>query len=723
MHPEIHCFKVGSFVEYARNRSNACLRRPDAVNPVISDQARFVAKICRFVEVDMKYYRVRRQFRVLSFLCLSLVFSSLVSAQDKDWRPVSAQELGTKTPVVEPDADAEAIFWEVRIDDSSDEDLSLKHYVRVKIFTERGREKYSKFDIPFTKGMKIKDLAARVTKPDGTSVEIKKEDVFEREIIKASGLKIKAKSFAVPNIEPGVIIEYRYKESINDAGAMGMRLQFQRDVPVQNLSYFYKPYNSQKPRYQSYNFSDTKFVKDKDGFYLASRMNVPALKEEPRMPPDDMVRPWMLLTGSRLSIMSASAFSISFAVKDPSSPALYWGAVSTERAALTKFMTKSNGDIKKAAAEITAGAATPDEKLRKLYEFCQTQIKNTSFDPALTDEQRQKLPETKSLNDVLKRKSANSQFVDLLYGALTNALGFETRIAYTGNRSEMFFDPNMANESLIHPAAIAVKVGDDWKFFNPGMAVLPYGMLVWYEEDVWAILVGNNNYVWVKTPLTGHDGSVAKRKGKFTLLEDGTLEGDVVVEYVGQMSLTFKMDNFSESQNKLEEDLKDGIKRRISTAEISDLSIENVHDPVKPIVYRYKVRVPNYAQKTGKRLFLQPGFFEYGSDPLFSGAARKYDVYFDYPWSEVDSIEINLPKNFDLDNADAPGEIADPQKIGSLKITIGVDKVNSFLKYDRKFHFGGGGNLLFPAASYQPVKNLFDTFHKSDSHTITLRQK
>jgi hypothetical protein len=30
-----------------------------------------------------------------------------------------SRELAAKTPVVEADADAEAIFWEVRIDDSS----------------------------------------------------------------------------------------------------------------------------------------------------------------------------------------------------------------------------------------------------------------------------------------------------------------------------------------------------------------------------------------------------------------------------------------------------------------------------------------------------------------------------------------------------------------------------------------------------------------------------
>jgi hypothetical protein len=102
-------------------------------------------------------------------VCL-VIGASAHPVGDVDWRAVTAEELAMKTPKVEPDADAEAIFWEVRIDDSSD-DLSMQHYVRVKIFNDRGREKYSKLDIPFTRKTKIKDIAARVIKPDGSPVE------------------------------------------------------------------------------------------------------------------------------------------------------------------------------------------------------------------------------------------------------------------------------------------------------------------------------------------------------------------------------------------------------------------------------------------------------------------------------------------------------------------------------------------------------------------------
>src|SRR2546423_982050 len=102
----------------------------------------------------MKPFSLRKLIALLSFVFICSLSSLVTTAQDKDWRPVSQDELGSKTPVVEPDADAEAILWEVYV---SDEDSGgslqtvLDHYVKIKIFNERGREAFSKIDIPYGK--------------------------------------------------------------------------------------------------------------------------------------------------------------------------------------------------------------------------------------------------------------------------------------------------------------------------------------------------------------------------------------------------------------------------------------------------------------------------------------------------------------------------------------------------------------------------------------------
>src|SRR5215210_4314636 len=73
----------------------------------------------------------------------------------EEWRPVDPADLALKAAVVEPNADAEAIFWDIQIDDGGQNDLVLSNYVRIKIFTERGRENHSKVDIAFFGGVKI----------------------------------------------------------------------------------------------------------------------------------------------------------------------------------------------------------------------------------------------------------------------------------------------------------------------------------------------------------------------------------------------------------------------------------------------------------------------------------------------------------------------------------------------------------------------------------------
>src|SRR5688572_26438385 len=175
------------------------------------------------------------RFVLLVFALACGAGSALSADEPLAWRTVTPEEIQMKTPKVEADADAEAIFWEVWIDDKKDTSLFYDHYIRVKIFTERGQEKFSKFDIPFVKGLKIENIAARVIKPHGSIVNLDPKDILEREIVKAGRVKVRAKSFAIPGIEPGVIVEYRYRETFKEAWGNGIRLNFQRDVPMQKV--------------------------------------------------------------------------------------------------------------------------------------------------------------------------------------------------------------------------------------------------------------------------------------------------------------------------------------------------------------------------------------------------------------------------------------------------------------------------------------------------------
>jgi hypothetical protein len=642
---------------------------------------------------------------VFQILFIILLCGLQSVAGQVQWRPVTQAELDMKTPKVEADADAEAIFWEVRLDDEKKKKMFYTHYVRVKIFTERGRERFSKFDIPFTKGRAVEDVAARVIKPAGQIVELQPGDIFERELLKAGKISIKAKSFAVPGIEPGAIVEYQYKETLKNDSADNERLIFQRDIPIQRVTYFIRPYKDSTLNFSFQNMPPVRFSADSDGFYVGSRENVPAYKEEPQMPPEEEVQQWANLSYYRYSSHN-------------------WGRFGYSLGLGFDEMSKPSKEIEQKARELTASAQNDDEKLRIIYDFTQKQIRNISFDTSMTDEQREDI-KNKKASDTLKRGMGDAADIDLLFASLARAAGFTVCAMFSGDRSENFFNYEKdVNSRYIHHSGVAVVRGNNWKPFNPGTPFMPFGMTYWHDEVVSTMVAGGDTgYNWIRLPLIDHTKNLSKRTGKFKLLEDGTLEGSIRVEHNGHQATTRRLDMFSKTPAEREELLKKSWKETLSTAEISDFSMENFNDSSRPYTYSFKVRVPNYAQKTGKRIFLQPGFFKYGTAPLFSGEARRYGIYFEYPWSENDDIEIELPKNFEPDSIDAPGPVNETKDIGSLKVSISMIGETNVLKYNRQFYFGNGGQILFPATAYKPLKFLFDSFHKADMHTVSLKQR
>lgn len=648
-------------------------------------------------------------------LCLLVVSAPAAWAVSDEWKPIDPVQLSLKNSTVEKEADAEGLFWEVRIDDNPEGDLIFNHYLRVKVFTDRGRESQSKIDIPYGNlygsQVKISDIAARTIKPDGTIVELKKDDIFERTIVKVSGLKVKARSFAMPAVEPGCIIEYRWREVRTNTDASYLRLQFQRDIPVQRVQYFIKPMSYPGLTFNSImlhgNYSG--WTKEKNGYYSTTLTNMPAIHEESRMPPEDQVKTWMLVYYQP-------------EVNNKIEPEKQWMDIAKRYYNETKSALKPNDEVKKMAATLVADAKTDDEKLERLFDYCRTKITNITNDASgLTAEERAKIKDNKNPSDTMKRGQGTGRDIDLLFAALANASGFDARIALGPDRGDLFFDRSVANPYFIYPQNIGVNVGGKWRFFNPGYNYVPFGMLRWQEEGQPALITDANQPVWVETPMSTPDKSRVKRNAKLKLAEDGTLEGAVQVEYTGQFAIERKEELDQDSESERENSLREELKQQMSAAEITNIKIENVTDNVKPLVCSYHVRFANYAQRTGKRLFIQPAFFQHGQGPLFATSDRKYEIYFHYPWSEDDHVEIALPQGYALDNAEAPQPFSSGA-ISDYKVNVSISKDGSLLIYNRQFFFGGSNAILFNVNTYGVVKAYFDMMHKQDNHTIALKQ-
>src|SRR5437868_1791932 len=122
--------------------------------------------------------------------------------------PVSPDELKLTSEPQAPGAPAIILYRQVDRDDNgqtSHED----DYLRIKILTEDGR-KYANVEIPFLKGSQdVVKVKARTIRPDGSIADFGGQ-VFEKYLVKGKGIKYLAKTFTLPDVQVGSIIEYSY---------------------------------------------------------------------------------------------------------------------------------------------------------------------------------------------------------------------------------------------------------------------------------------------------------------------------------------------------------------------------------------------------------------------------------------------------------------------------------------------------------------------------------
>ncbi len=235
--------------------------------------------------------------RLLSLFAIAPLVG-LSSLYGSDWIAASAAELSEKGAKVEPNADAEVLFWEVRVHHETNRladvplptplmptmggggDFSLgipaittqtDQYIRLKIFNDRGRDRFTTLRIPDPWYVVISDIAARWTQPNGTIISLDKHSIVEEKGTHGRG----PKAFALPGVVSGSIVEYRWRET-REYNPAYREFSCQRDVPVRLMRYFFKPSNDRvrligPPDH----FQGPPLVKEPHGFASATVENIP----------------------------------------------------------------------------------------------------------------------------------------------------------------------------------------------------------------------------------------------------------------------------------------------------------------------------------------------------------------------------------------------------------------------------------------------------------------
>lgn len=557
----------------------------------------------------------------------------------EDWAPILPEELKMTSEPHAPGAPAIMLYRQVdRDDNESIED----HYARIKILTEEGR-KFADVEIPYDKTTEfIRHIQARTIRPDGSVVNFD-GTVYDKPIVQARGVKLLAKTFTVPDVQVGSIIEYRYRHGFEPYYVFNSRWVLSQELFTKYAKFSLNPYRRIAMRYSwpAGLPPDTAAPKDERGRIRLEAHDIPAFVTEEYMPPEDELK-------YRVDfIYIADVYSNS--ERDPK---VFWKKYGKAAFHLIDDFVDKRHAMAEAVAHIVAPGDSPEAKLRKIYERTQ-RLRNTSFERQKSEQEgeREKLKQASNVEDVWAHGYGNGDQITWLFLALVRAAGIPADPVMVSTRDAHFFNPNIMNPNDLNTGVVVVTLDGKDLYLDPGSAFVPFGALPWAETAVSGLRLTKDGGDWLTTPLSEPKDSRIERRGRLKLTSSGTLEGKVTVTYTGQEALWRRLQERNEDDTDRKRFLEDQIKADIPSGADVDLTNRPDWDSASPFMTaEFDLKVPGWAAAAGQRALLAVGLFGAQDSHAFQHSARVQPLYFNFPHQSADNLTIELPANWKINS-------------------------------------------------------------------------
>lgn len=650
---------------------------------------------------------------VRSFLfsaCL-LAFAPSVRGQATDaWPTVPKEDLALEENHADPGSAAMILERDVRTDD---EKRVQSEFVRIKVFTEAGRS-YADVEIPYVvKSTSVENIRGRSLQPDGSVVPFAGM-VFDKVVAKYKRFAYDAKTFTLPSVKVGSIIDYSYevhwKERLPDyvRNPMGYVVTEGFTVPTttwtiqQNLFTRHAVFVLRPVKNGMLDFAKVRLPNNypsvqPDGTMRMEVNNVAAIEEEDRMPPRSVLTSRVHFY-YRVGLISN-----------------YWTNISEAKAKLSEKFIEKTHFLEQAANEIAPATDPPKTRLRKLYAHVQ-KVRYLSYEPKKTEKEtkRDHLAENKSAEDIFKHNYAYANEINFLFTALARSAGFDASIVEVVDRRSAVFEAQVPDASQLNAIVVLVRLNGQELYFDPATRFCPYGLVPWFESDTNGIRWDKMHGSIVDVHPPSSELGATERTATLKLQPDGSLDGTLELVFTGQEALDLRLsayDEDDEGRRKLMEDEVKDLAPASATIDINEVT--GWQDSEQPLRVKCHLHAPRFAALTSKRMLFPLSVFQANSKNPFPQVYRTQPVYFGHGYRTADKIEISLPPGYKLEAL--PSESGVTTDFAEFHAKRSSEA--GIARLERHTEMRG---YSFPVQSYVPLWAYFQKLRHSDAQNVVL---
>jgi transglutaminase-like putative cysteine protease len=635
----------------------------------------------------------------------TVICRPIALAAAEHFQPVSAEELAMKSEPLAKGAPAIILYRQV---DRGDRGGAEFNYFRIKILTEEGR-KQADVEIPLWKGrVDVNDLRARTIRPDGSIVNYQGKP-FEKTIEKSKGWKFLAKTFTLPDVQVGSIIEYYWTYQFYGYYFRNSQWTLSEEMFTRDAKFSLRPYVSPYRRltvywgWQRLPAGTDPPKEGNDSIIRLEARNIPAFQKEDFMPPKDEL---------------TSHVDFVYADRTPESDeAKFWREVGKDQNELVETFITKGGWMQRAVAQIVSPGDSPEVKLQKIYSRVQ-QIRNTSYEVEKTarEEKRENPKEIRNVEDVWKRGYGSAGDLTWLYLGLIRAAGFEAYGLRVSDRENYFFDASLRNPYKLDAEAVQIKLNGKDIYCNPGAKFAPFGLLPWRETGVPGLRLDKQGGTWIKVPVPESSVSRIEHKAALKLSETGDLEGKLTLTLTGLEAMKGRDEERDDDEAARKKYLEDRIKYYVpAAAEVELTNHPDWNNPEVPLVAEFDLKVPGWASGVGHRVLVPVGLFSGTEKHVFEHAGRVHPIYIQFPFQKIDDVTLEIPPGWQVANLPPPFKKDEHIILYSMTAENQNGKLHLQRTLDVKL-------LLLQTEYYGALRNFFQQVRTGDEQQIVLQQ-
>jgi Domain of Unknown Function with PDB structure (DUF3857) len=645
-------------------------------------------------------------FPVLVCVFGFLLFGLSPAYAGDGFQPISAEELKMTAEPKAPGAAAIILYRQVDRDDSG-HTAHEDNYIRIKILKEEGR-KYADIEIPYYKerGNNVVNVRARTIRPNGTIVNFEGK-VFDKQIAKAKGLKYLAKTFTLPEVEVGSIIEYYYTYDLSEHYVYDSHWILSQDLFTKSAKFSLKPYSSSYSNlnvrwsWQGLPAGTTSPAAGPDRVVRLEVKDVPAFETEDFMPPQNELK---------------ARVDFTYSEDRETDPAKYWQRVGKHLNDVVEGFVGKHKAMEQAAGQIVSPSDPPEVKLRKIYARVQ-QLRNTSYEVRKSEQEQKRAnyKDAENVEDVWKRGSGDRAQLTWLYLGLVRAAGFEAYPVMVSDRRNYFFNPRMMDRTRLDANVVVVKLDGKDIYCDPGAAFTAFGMLEWSETAARGLRLDKDGGTWVVTNLPDSSASRIERTAKLTLSETGDVDGKLTLKFTGLEAMRQRLEERNDDDADRRKFLEDEVRDYIPAA--CEVELSNKPDWTSsdaPLIAEFSLKIPGWVSGSGRHAMVPVGLFTESEKHIFEHTNRTHPIYFQYPYTKTDDVILDLPLGWQISTLPQPQGLEGRVVAYSFK----AENEKGSLHLSRKLSID---TLLLESKYYPALRSFFQVVRTGDDEQVVLQ--